>query len=578
MNSLDLIDIIESGEQYLEKGDTRQAHKKFMEALVLVPDDPQMHNRLGMFEMARDNPEKANEYYQEACKLAPEVSRYHMRLGDSLQRLSRYEDAIQAYSISLDLEPKNAPAWNNRGFANFNINRWNEALRCYDESMRSDPTYAVAWYNYGYTLQLSGRLNESKDFYQKAVDLDPTDKIAWNNLANVHYNQGQYERSIEIYKKSLELDSEYVIAVNNIGNALDHLHRYEESIPYHEKAIELDSTFHYAWMAKGRALTKLNKPEEGLEFIETSIELDSDDSDYYEALGRCYVELDLLDKARLVLNQGLALDGQDVPCWIALGDVNAILENSTQSLQCYDEAVRAQDVLSRNRMRDLDWIEKGRILHEAGVMHEGVRQYSNAINVAASTSRPYFRMAEVLLRDDRYEEAKKIVKKGLVIDPDSRTGYGLLIQSLSSLEVNADIDNLFLKLQGSKIQESALGSKLVEINPSKALELLGETNFEDIMNRVICFKNLNDNEKALSLAKQAINLKPNNVNSWVAAGWSAYDLEKYDEADVLFESALGCDIFCPDALLGKVSVMKIIGKDYSYYQRALSEIDTELVI
>ena len=578
MNNLDIIEIIESGEQLLESGKIRQAHKKFLEALKLVPDDPQMHNRLGMFEMAQDNPAKAKTYYQEACNLAPEVSRYHMRLGDSLQRLSRYEDAIQSYSKSLELEPKNAPAWNNRGFANFNIDQWDEALRCYDESMRSDPTYAVAWYNYGYTLQLSGRLDESKDFYQKAVDLDNTDKIAWNNLANVHYNQGQYERSIEIYKESLKLDSEYVIAVNNIGNALDHLYRYEESIPYHERAIELDSTFHYAWMAKGRALTKLNRPDEGLEFIETSIELDSEDPDYYEALGRCYIELGLLDKARIVLNQGLAIDGQHVPCWIALGDVNSHLENHIQSLQCYDEAVRAQDILSRNRMRDLDWIEKGRILHEAGLMHEGLRQYNNAINIASSTSRPYFKMAEVFLHDDRYEDAKEVVKKGLAVDPDSITGYILLIKCLNSSEINADIDNLISRSHGSKNIKNLLGSKLVEINPSKALEFLDEDNFESIMNRIVCFKNLNENEKALTLAKYAITLNPNNINSWVAAGWSAYDLEKYKEADNFFVSALGCDMGSPDALFGKASVMKITGKDYSYYQKALAEIDIELVI
>ena len=578
MNKLDIVDIIESGENFLDDGKVGEAHKKFLEALNLVPEDPQMHNRLGMFEMSQGNPSKAEKYYRKACELAPEVSRYHMRLGDSLQRLNKYEDAIQSYSRSLELEPKNAPAWNNRGFANFNIDRWNEALRCYDESMRSDPTYAVAWYNYGYTLQLSGRLNESKDFYQKAVDLDHTDKIAWNNLANVHYNQGQYERSIEIYKESIKLDSEYVIAVNNIGNALDHLHRYQESIPYHERAIELDSTFHYAWMAKGRALTKLNRPEEGLEFIETSIELDSDDPDYYEALARCYVELNQLDKARSVLNQGLALDGQHVPCWVALGDVNTHSKNHVQSLQCYDEAVRAQDLLSRNRMRDLDWIEKGRILHEAGVVHEGLRQYNNAINVASSTSRPYFRMAKVLLNDDRYEEAKEVVKKGLDVDPDSITGYGLLIQSLSDSEIKTDIEILMLKVQESKSLKSLLGSKLVSIAPSKALEILGEDKIEDIMNKITCFKNLNKSKESLSLAKYAINLNPNDINLWLAAGWSAYDLEEYSEAENFFESALGCDISCADALFGKGSVMKRIGKDYSYCQMALAEIDSELII
>ena len=365
---MDVIDLIEEGENLYENGDSSAAKSKFLKASLLAPEDPQIYNRLGMLEMSRASPDQARIFYQKACTLAPEVARYHMRLGDSLQRLSRYEDAIRAYATSLELEPRNAPAWNNRGFANFNINRWNEALRCYDESMKSDPTYAVAWYNYGYTLQLSGRLNDSKDYYQRAVDLDPSDKIAWNNLANVHYNQGLYERSIDLYKESLKLDETYVIAVNNIGNALDHLHRYDESIYYHEKAIELDSTFHYAWMAKGRALTRLGRPEEGLEFIETSIELDSEDPDYHEALGRCFQSLGLYDKARQIINLGLSVDGQHVPCWVALGDINMDIGNTLQAMQCFDEAVRAQDVLSRNRMRDLDWIEKGRILQTAGVM------------------------------------------------------------------------------------------------------------------------------------------------------------------------------------------------------------------
>jgi tetratricopeptide (TPR) repeat protein len=98
------------------------------------------------------------------------------------------------------------------------------------------------------------------------------------------------------------------------------------------------------------------------------------------------------------------------------------------------------------------------------------------------------------------------------------------------------------------------------------------------MNMIICFKNLNNNEMALKLAKQAITIEPYNVNSWIAAGWSAYDLERYKDADNFFNSALGCDIRCPDALFGKASVMKIRGKDYSHFQKALAEVDSKLVI
>ena len=98
------------------------------------------------------------------------------------------------------------------------------------------------------------------------------------------------------------------------------------------------------------------------------------------------------------------------------------------------------------------------------------------------------------------------------------------------------------------------------------------------MNIVVCFKNLNDNQNDLTLSKLSIIIKPNILNSWGAAGWSAYDLGKYSEADTFFESALGCDMHCPDALFGKASVMKVIGKDYSYYQKALTEIDPEIII
>ena len=510
---MDVIDLIEAGEVLIDQGDTNQAYSKFKEALELAPEDPQLYNRLGMLEMSRDQPAKAQSHFEEACHLAPDVSRYHMRLGDSLQRLEKFEEAIQAYAHSLDLEPRNAPAWNNRGFANFNINRWNEALRCYDESLRSDPSYAVAWYNYGYTLQLSGRLNESKDYYQRAVELDPDDKIAWNNLANVHYNQGHYERSIEIYKKSIDLDGNYVIAINNIGNALDHLHKYEESIPYHEKAIELDPTFHYAWMAKGRALTNLGRPEEGLEFIEASIELEDQDPDYHEALAYCFVALGFFDKARQILNLGLSVDGQHVPCWVALGDVNSELNNHVQALQCYDEAVRSQDVLSRSRMRDLDWMEKGKILLDAGVMHEGLRQYSNAINVAAESSRPYFRKAELLIKNDLIDEARETISRGLEIDPESITGTQLLVKAMDSGEIMDNLEDLISRFPESLYLKQIIGSKLVRDEPLTALELLGKETWEDWMLRVQCHRALSEHEKALAAAVQLIELRPENIDA-----------------------------------------------------------------
>jgi tetratricopeptide (TPR) repeat protein len=91
-------------------------------------------------------------------------------------------------------------------------------------------------------------------------------------------------------------------------------------------------------------------------------------------------------------------------------------------------------------------------------------------------------------------------------------------------------------------------------------------------------KNLDRKEDALGFARQAINISPNEIDGWISAGWCSFELGDYDEADEYFEGALGCDIHNPDALHGKALVMKAMNKDFSYYNKALEEIDSELVI
>ena len=41
---------------------------------------------------------------------------------------------------------------------------------------------------------------------------------------------------------------------------------------------------------------------------------------------------------------------------------------------------------------------------------------------------------------------------------------------------------------------------------------------------------------------------------------------------------LGCDVTSIGALYGKASVLKKLGKDYSFYKTALTSVDEELVI
>ena len=87
------------------------------------------------------------------------------------------------------------------------------------------------------------------------------------------------------------------------------------------------------------------------------------------------------------------------------------------------------------------------------------------------------------------------------------------------------------------------------------------------MLRVRCYRSLEENEDALAVAIKSTNLRPENIDGWIAAGWCAFDIGKYDESNDFFDSAMGCDMYSLDALLGKASVLEKMRRDNSIYRK-----------
>jgi len=565
----------EQGIAAAQEGNLKEARQRFRQALALDPDDARLHHRLGMIHMAQGRSKRALSRHEKACKLNPDVARYHLHRGDALQRLKKNTKAVEAYAKSLEIDPRNAVAWNNRGFANFNLNRWNEALRCYDEAMQVAPTYAVAWYNYGYTLQLAGRLDDALDYYRRSLDLDPGDAIAWNNLANVYYNQGHYEKSIELFHKALEVDPEYVVAINNIGNAYDYLEEYEKAIPWHEKALEKDSTFHYAYMSKGRALTRLGRPEEGLGFIETSIELHNDDADYYEALGSCLLALGRPQAARQAYNDGLKQDADHVGCWMGLGNTAEQRGDIVKALRCFDEAVRAEDMLARQRGRDVEWMKKAELLINSGMEHEGLRQFGNALNVTPESVRARVRQAELMLEFDLVDEAREVARQALALKPGSLPARRVLARCTPWEEARQQLLELRRENPDDPAARKALGLHLAEREPRRALKYLNGDDWESALARIGCHRRLKQWQRALTAAEEATARGPDRIEGWLALGWLWLELENPYRASSAFDGALGCDPDDAEALMGKATALEKRGRDTRHLKRRLKTLAVE---
>ena len=123
-----------------------------------------------------------------------------------------------------------------------------------------------------------------------------------------------------------------------------------------------------------------------------------------------------------------------------------------------------------------------------------------------------------------------------------------------------------------------IASKIIDISPSKALELLEGDNQEVLFLRALCQRNLGNLVTSLSTILEALDHDSGSLDYWLIAGWNSYDLGDFEAADNYFSCAMGCDINCPDALYGKALTLKSLGQDYSSYQMALTDIDEELII
>ena len=183
-----------------------------------------------------------------------------------------------------------------------------------------------------------------------------------------------------------------------------------------------------------------------------------------------------------------------------------------------------------------------------------------------------------MIKYDKINEARLLVDKGLAIDPESIAGNRLLIQIMDSKEIFSNLEIRFDIFKGNMAISSLIGLKLIDDYPEKAIEYLSNQSHENLILKSQALKKLTKYKEAILSAKKAIKLKPNSIEGWILCGWCHFELDNYQESENYFEGALGCDINNPDALLGKALILKSQKKDYSYYNRALESINSDLSI
>jgi CHAT domain-containing protein/tetratricopeptide (TPR) repeat protein len=265
--------LLNSGNQYSEKGQYQEAIKLYLQSLAIVKQSGDLegegfalnslgnvYNRLGQYKVAID-------YYKQSLLIKKKIGTQQSEvtsltnLGSVYENLGQDQIAINYHKQSSAILMKTND-YLNAGKVLGNIANVFSHQKQYKRAIEFHLQ----------ALVLSRKINDHK-----------SEGNILGNIGNVYNSLEQYQKAIDYHQQSLEISrktggrNEQAIALNNLGNSHRYLKRYQNALNYYQQSLRISQEIGTR-NSEGKTLSnmgdvfvKLNKPEIAIVFYKQSV-------------------------------------------------------------------------------------------------------------------------------------------------------------------------------------------------------------------------------------------------------------------------------------------------------------------
>jgi Flp pilus assembly protein TadD len=258
------------------RGQLPQAEEYLRRAVQIQPNDPALHNNLGVVLARRGRHAQALPYFQEAVRLRPDYASAHHNRGNALRDLDHATEAIPCYEEALRLQPDDAGTCFDLAVALLALHRAHDALAPLRQAARLRPDHADTHSRLAQALAQDNRLAEAADSYQRLTVLRPQEADAHHNLGVVRARLGQYAPAVASYRQAARLRPDHAETYNNLGFALAELGELEEAVTAFRVAIQLQPAYAEAHNNLAITLVKQGAVDEALDAFAAALRLRPD--------------------------------------------------------------------------------------------------------------------------------------------------------------------------------------------------------------------------------------------------------------------------------------------------------------
>ncbi len=518
------------GRYFYTIGDFEDAIKYIDRAILIIPDDPNLHHKKAIFHEAVNEIQQAeNAYNNSVLYDIKNALRYENRSSFYINFFQDYKKALIDIEYAIKLEPINQHLWYKRGYINYYLGNENQAIIDFRKALAIDSNLidGITWI--GKIFELKKDYYSAIAEYEKGIVLEKSNPQAavfcYFNRAGIYTKQNKLDEALRDYQKVIELDDKNGDWFYHRANFyLNVIQDYNNALIDYSKAIELNPTnLDYLYARGDLYATFLKKNTQALNDFEKILQIDPKNVDAINAIGNILEEERKYDLAITQYEKGIALEKTNPQSAAFCFSNRAII---------YTKQNKLEEALSDyNKAIEIDIKNGDRYYNRANFYLDVMADYNNALidyskAIELNPSNVHYLYARGILFSSFLKKNNKAIndfEQILQIDPKNVDA----IKSIGNILEEEEKYDL-------AITQYEKGIVLEKSNPQAASFCY--------VNRAMIYSKQNRYEEALNDYNKAINLNPKNSEIyWHRADFNENKLHRPYDALVDYSIGISLD-------------------------------------